>query len=97
MSDAAIPLETFCSHHRVDMGFLQDLQEYGLIELTLVDAHYFLPQEQLGAAEKWIRLHSELDVNIEGLDVIRHLVARLEAARDELVQLRSELRFYRGY
>ena len=41
-----------------------------------------------------IHLHYELDVNIEGIDVIHHLLKKLEEAQDEIGRLKSKLRFY---
>lgn len=95
MNEQLIPLEWLCTQHRVEVTFVRQLEEYGLLELTQVEAEHFVPAEQLPALEKWIRLHYELHVNLEGLDVIRHLTQRLEDSQAELRRMRAELRFYR--
>jgi hypothetical protein len=39
-------------------------------------------------------MHYELDINLEGIDVICHLLRRLEATQQEVDQLRHQLKFY---
>ena len=88
-----IPANDFCTHHRIEVSFLQSLQEYGLVELTTVQETPFLHSDQLAAVEKFMHLHYDLDINFEGLDVIRHLLQRMEDLQQELALVKSKLRF----
>lgn len=90
-----IPVQELCSNHKIKQGFIQLLQDYGLVELTMVEEQIFISSFQLAELEKMIRLHHDLNVNIEGIDVIRHLLKRLEEAQDEIGRLKCKLKFYR--
>ncbi|HZH64161.1 MAG TPA: chaperone modulator CbpM [Flavisolibacter sp.] len=89
-----IPVRELCLHHNVEIKFIQSLEAYGLIELTTVEEHSFLHSSQLTIFEKMIRLHYDLDINLEGIDVIHHLLERLENAQEEICRLRTKLKFY---
>jgi len=39
-------------------------------------------------------LHVDLDINIEGLDAISHLLQKVNALQNELVALRNRLQIY---
>jgi hypothetical protein len=74
--------------------FIQSLEEFGLINITVIEEQRYLPASQLSELEKMIRLHYEIHVNIEGIDVIQHLLKKLEAAREEICRLRTKIKFY---
>jgi hypothetical protein len=83
-----------CLQHGIEVNFIYSLQEYGLIEVTTVEEKTFIAAEQLSELEKMIRLHSDLNVNIDGIDVIYHLLKRMEAAQEKINELNNKLRFY---
>ena len=89
-----IPAADFCTHHQIEVSFLHSLQDYGLVEMTTVEHNVYLHPEQLSALEKFIRLHYDLHVNLEGLDVIHHMLSRVEDLQREIGALRNRLRFY---
>jgi hypothetical protein len=91
-----IPANEFCLHHQIEMKFIYSLQEYGLLELTEKEEVIFLSSSQLQDLEKMVRLHYDLDVNLEGIDVITQLLKKLEAAHEEMDQLKKQLKFYKG-
>jgi hypothetical protein len=89
-----IPASEFCVHHRVEISFIHSLQEYGLVEIISEEGNDYLDEEKLNDLEKVIRLHNELHVNMEGIDVILHLLEQLEATQKELNILKNQLKFY---
>lgn len=91
-----IPLAQLCLHYQVEMSFFNDLHEIGLIEITTVKKTLYLHSSKINAVEKIIRLHHELDVNIEGIDVIFNLLEKLDAKDNELNALKNRLRIYEG-
>ena len=44
--------------------------------------------------EKMIRMHQELDVNIEGIDVVFNLLQKIDSLQKELANVRNRLRLY---
>jgi hypothetical protein len=89
-----IPASEFCIHHRIEINFIHSLQDYGLIEIISEEGNEFLDEEKLSDLEKIVRLHNELHVNMEGIDVALHLLEQLEATHKEIRTLRNQLKFY---
>ena len=90
-----IPAQEFCTHHHVELNFIYLLKEYGLIEIISDEGNDYLSPDRLNELEKIVRLHYDLDVNLEGIDVILHLLKQLEASQKEAIELRNQLKFYR--
>jgi hypothetical protein len=90
-----IPLHDVCHYHEVEVSFVQSLGAVGLITIHTVEENPFIPLEQVGDLEQLIRLHHDLHINPEGLDVVRNLLEQLTALQSELRNLRRQLDFYR--
>jgi hypothetical protein len=86
-----IPATDFCISHNIDITFIQSLQEYGLIEVTTIEQARFVHTEQLPQLEQFIRLHYELDINMEGIDAISNLLQRIEQMQKEIRSLKNKL------
>jgi chaperone modulatory protein CbpM len=98
MEDKLIPARDVCMHYRVDLKFIDDLQEYELISFEVIEEQPFIQSEQLSELEKLIRFHQELSLNIEGIDAVYRLSKKLEAAQEEIQSLRNRVSFYeRGF
>lgn len=91
-----ISAKEFCTHHRIELSFIQSLHDYGLIEGNAAEEDYILPQEQLSTLERMVRLHYDLHINLEGLDAITHMLQRMDDMQRELSSLRNRLRLYEG-
>lgn len=83
-----------CTQYNVELSFMYQLEEHGLIEPTAIEETLYIPVSQLQELEKIIHLHYDLEINIEGIDVIRHLLRKLEAAQSEIENLKSKVKFY---
>jgi chaperone modulatory protein CbpM len=94
MEEQLVPAHEFCVHHHVEMNFIYSLRDYGLIDVVSNEGNDYLSVDRLNELEKIIRLHYDLDVNVEGIDVILHLLKQLDDAERELGQLKSRLRVY---
>ena len=90
-TETLILIEKICSHHEVEISFVHALREYGLIEVVEVADHQYLSNEQLKDFEKSIRLHYELNINLEGIDAIAHLLERIEYLQQELIAAKNKL------
>jgi len=92
--DDLIAVNEFCIKHNIEISFVNLLQQNGLIEISTIESTRFVEKEQLPFLEKYIRLYYELDINVEGIDTITHLLYRLECQRNEIVRLKNKLRFF---
>lgn len=89
-----ILIEHFCANHEIDFSFINSLQEFGLIEVIIHEDNRYLQQEQLKDVEKMMRMHYDLDINMEGIDVISHLLKRIDTLQHELRITQNKLRLY---
>lgn len=84
----------FCSGHNIDLSFLETLNKSGLIELENIDETIYINENQLQELEKILTFYYDLDINLEGIETIIHLLHRSEELQIELTNLRNRLRFY---
>ncbi|MFM2376028.1 MAG: hypothetical protein RLZZ165_1125 [Bacteroidota bacterium] len=89
-----IPLDQLSRHYEVEISFIGELHDFGLIEITTVDQVSFLHPDHLAQLEKAIRLQHDLGLNMEGVDVVVHLLRRIEELQQELQAARAQLRMY---
>ncbi|SDC08105.1 chaperone modulator CbpM [Niabella drilacis] len=86
-----ISVEQCCSYYSIEVTFVQSLSEHGLIELIQQDTHYFIGFEQLASLEKYMHMHYDLDINMEGLEAIAHLLNKVQVLQTEVRTLRNAL------
>jgi hypothetical protein len=89
-----ILIETICFHYKVEISFIKDLENIGLIQIITFENNKFIRQDKLSDLEKMIRLHHELNVNIEGIDIVFNLLQKELKLKQELEALKSRLRLY---
>ena len=86
--------EEFCTHYKIHLSFINNLNQFGLIEITSVEEKPYIPQSQLQKLEQIIRLHHDLDINLEGIEAITHLLDRVKSLQTELAGLKNRLSIY---
>jgi hypothetical protein len=96
-NESLVSITEFCSYHHLDIYFIQQLEQNGLIETTTIEQKIYLPSAQLGQLEKWVRLHQQLDIHADNLDVISNLLERMEGLQKEILQLKNRLIFYEQF
>ena len=92
--DYLIAVDEFCASHDIEISFISSLQDTGLIETTTIEEAQFLNAEQLQELERYIRFYYELNINLEGIDSIRHLLQRVNSMNNEITSLKNRLRLY---
>lgn len=94
MTTEMFAISTYCNLYNIDHAFITSLHSEGLIEITANEEGEFIEEAQLSELEKYIRWHHDLGINAEGIDVIRHLIQRIDQMQMELASLKSRLRIY---
>jgi hypothetical protein len=89
-----IPLHEFCTSHNIELSFVSSLQETGLIEISSIGETVFIDANQIRQLEKFLRFYYDLDINLEGIETITHLLQRINSLQDEIISLRNRLRLY---
>lgn len=83
-----ISVITFCQYHEIAPDFVYALQESGLVKLEVQEEQHYITNDQVDVLEKYIRMHYDLGINIEGLEVISRLLTEMEAMERELMLLK---------
>jgi len=89
-----INAEVVCTVHRVDISFIYALKESGLIEVWVIEDVLFIDNREIGQLEKLIRLHYDLEINLEGMEAIGHLLQKVQDLSEEVRVLRNKLSCY---
>jgi chaperone modulatory protein CbpM len=93
-TDDLIRVELICSSYSVEPSFIDSLYELGLIEITVVDENKFLEAQRINDLERMIRMHYDLDINLEGIETISHLLQQINRLQEEMNMLKNRLRFF---
>lgn len=87
--DDLIHAEDFCTYHNIEYSFISSLEESGLISVTSVEHSSYIPADEIQKLEKFVRLHYDLDINLEGIETINYLLGKIEEMQKEILQLRN--------
>ena len=87
-------VDTLCTTYEIDRSFINELKAMGLIEIQTLEQENYIHTDVLSELEKMIRLHQDLHVNIEGIDVILNLLQKMELLQNEVTALRNKLDVY---
>jgi hypothetical protein len=87
--DELIPVQDFCLYHNIEYSFINSLENSGLISVTSVQQSTFIPVDEMPKLEKFVRLHYDLDINVEGIETISYLLEKIEAMQEEILKLKN--------
>jgi len=89
-----IAITDLCSTYQLEVSFFNALSDVGLIEIITRKKVSYLHQDALTDIEKMIRMHQDLNVNIEGIDVVFNLLNKVDELQNELNATKNRLRLY---
>ena len=89
-----IPIPQLCSHYELEMSFFVNLSEIGLLQITTVETMSYIDLDSIQKVEKMIHLHQDLEVNIEGIDVVFNLLQKMDSLQNEVTALKNRLRLH---
>lgn len=92
-TDNLLRIEHFCEHYNVEFTFVKSLREIGLIEVVVIEDSEYLATDDLKQIEKFVHLHYELGINIEGIDVISNLLKQVDDLQQALTVAENKLKF----
>jgi hypothetical protein len=90
-----IAVKQFCKHYNVPSSFIDSLSNFEIIELVEVENTKNLHTSDIQRIEKMIRLHYDLNVNFEGLDIINNLTSQIVLLQNEIINLKKQIDFYK--
>ena len=93
-SEELIPADEICVRYQVERQFVSSLYESGIIEIVTVQETEYIHCDHLADFEKMMRLHKELDINLEGLEAISHLLRQIQELQKDNMRLKNRLGLY---
>lgn len=97
MNNNLVSTQTLCLHYDIEISFVNELSQMGLIQIEIIEQKQFIHQDQISNLEKIIRLHNELHLNLEGIDIVLNLLETEQQLRNELHILKNKLQLYENY
>jgi len=94
LTDQLISVHEFCSYHQLDITFVETLEQQGLIQITTVEQGLYIQPDAVAPLERLVRLHQDLAIHTDDLDVVNELVERIESLQQQITQLQNRLAFY---
>jgi hypothetical protein len=91
-----ILLKTVSTLYQVEPAFFSHLNELGLIEIHIIEQTQYIREDKMNDIEKMIRMYHELEVNVEGIDVVFNLLQRIERLQKDLITTQNRLKLYEG-
>ena len=82
MSDR-ISREELVRIYNIEVTFFDSLEEAGLLKIETENETKYLQYDELSTFEKFTNWHYDLEVNLAGLEVISHLLSKIERLREE--------------
>ena len=89
-----IPINKLCKLYKVEMSFFSNLNEIGLIQITTIEQSHYVEQDKINDIEKMVRIHRDLGLNIEGIDIVFNLLQKIDDLENEIITIKNRLRFY---
>jgi hypothetical protein len=89
-----IIIDVFCQEYQIEINLINDLEAFGLIETIVQNENKYLDKSQLVHVEKIIRLHNDLNINKEGIEIILDLLEKEKQLLSEIKYLKNRLDLY---
>jgi hypothetical protein len=95
-SKSLISIQQICVHYNVPESFINALNDLDLIDIIYLENAPCISETHINEVEKMMRLHYDLDINLEGIDAIYNLLKQIEGLKQENTLLQNKLRFHKG-
>ena len=87
-----VTIEEFADFHKVTTTVVREFADFGLIEIRQVEEKPCIVSNDLDKCESAIRLHRDLSVNMEGIEIILQMREKHTAMQKELILLKHQIK-----
>jgi len=95
MTKQLISIHKICESYQIPSSFFEELKNFDLVPLQQSEAQELMIDETaLPQVEKIMRLHFDLNINMEGIDVIINLLDQFDQLKTEIDVLKKRLSLY---
>lgn len=92
--DELITTDELCERYRIEHTFIRSLNNSGLLEVITLEKREYIHCNKMAEFEKMLRLHFDLEINLEGMEAIHHLLEKVNKLKEENLMLRNRLNLY---
>ena len=96
MEAKLITITDYCRYSKIEIEFVNLLKRENLIEIQVVSGEESITTDQMPLLEQYARWYYEMEINLEGIDAIRHMLMRVKGLQNEIKELENRLRIYEG-
>lgn len=96
MSKEKITYRQCVQIYQVEETFLDALHSSGLIEVVVEEEDRYIEYDYLQEIEQFVRWYYELEINIEGIEALHHMLQQVHELQSDVEKLRDELKFYKS-
>jgi pyridoxine 5'-phosphate synthase PdxJ len=90
-----INISKVCKNYEIKEALLIALSDFDLIQIKQLDDQQYIHENDLAVLEKMVRLHNDLAINLEGLEVINNLLVKISQLNKEVSSLKTQLNRYK--
>lgn len=94
MEAELITITDYCKHSQVEAEFITMLKGEDLIEILVVSGEEFIAIDQMPLLEQYARWYYDMQINLEGIDALRHMLTRVRQLQNSIDLLENKLRLY---
>lgn len=88
-----ISIKSLASFHNLDENLLLEIVEYEIVPIKRTRSEVMISSEYLDEFERALRLHLDLGVNLQGVDIICRMRNQIREMQDEIARLNRLLEF----
>lgn len=78
-----------CESTQIETAFIQDLHHNGLIKITLIESQEMVDEYQLPQIERYANWYYDLELNIQGIEIVHDLLEKIEKLQHEVRLLKK--------
>ncbi|MFZ4863486.1 chaperone modulator CbpM [Sphingobacterium sp. Mn56C] len=89
MSTNLFKVIDICQSNHIETSFVRALQQNGLLELIVIESQEFVHEDHLPQLQRFSSWYYDLEINIQGIEVVEDLVRRIEQLQREVKRLKQ--------
>lgn len=90
METTLFKIVDICKSNNIEITFIKELQQNGLIEITVIESQEFVHEDQIAQIQRYQNWYYDLELNIQGIEIVQHLLHKIESLKQQIQTLKSE-------
>ena len=86
-----IAITEFCQYHEIEEKVIREFIDFGLIRIHQQENQEVLRRKDIKRVERMLRLAQDLNINLEGIEIILNILARLKKMYKQNQELQEKL------